>query len=136
MFAARRHANALGRDVHLTFLASTSWILLLWMAYPVCWGVSEGGNVISPDSEFIFYGILDCCLIPVSSLVLLWGHRQIDPKRLGLYMRDYDDPLPWQSLAVYNEKASYVSEDGGREHPMATNGITNGATTDPATDAV
>lgn len=79
-------------------------------------GVSEGGNVISPDSEFIFHGILDCCLTPVSSLVLLWGHRQIDPKRLGLYMRDSDGPLPWQSLAVYNEKANYV-EDGGGEHP-------------------
>lgn len=124
-FTVRMHANALGREVHRTFLASSSWILLLWMSYPVCWGLSEGGNVISPDSEFIFYGILDCCLIPVSSLVLLWGHQRIDPKRLGLYMRDYDDPLPGQISGLYKEKAELVSGDGGGGQSTATNDITN-----------
>ncbi|CDR43625.1 CYFA0S12e02674g1_1 [Cyberlindnera fabianii] len=27
--------------------------------YPVAWGLSEGGNVIQPDSEAVFYGVLD-----------------------------------------------------------------------------
>lgn len=33
--------------------------LIVWMLYPICWGLSEGGNVIQPDSEAVFYGILD-----------------------------------------------------------------------------
>jgi bacteriorhodopsin len=105
MFTARRYANAIGKEVHLTFLTSSSWILLLWMVYPICWGVSEGGNVIHSDSEFIFYGILDCCLIPISSAILLRGHRGIDPRRLGLYMREYDDPIPGYNSIVKEERA-------------------------------
>ncbi|KAG7194808.1 uncharacterized protein KQ657_004489 [Scheffersomyces spartinae] len=33
--------------------------MLVWLLYPVCWGLSEGGNVIKPTSEAVFYGILD-----------------------------------------------------------------------------
>lgn len=33
--------------------------LVLWVLYPIAWGVSEGGNKIQPDSEAVFYGILD-----------------------------------------------------------------------------
>jgi bacteriorhodopsin len=128
MFTARLYANALGKEVKLTFLASSGWILLLWMTYPICWGVSEGGNVIHPDSEFIFYGILDCCLIPMGSAVLLWGHRNIDPRRLGLYMREYDDPVPGYNSVMYDEKARAAVESGVQ--PGATNGVT-----DPATSA-
>jgi bacteriorhodopsin len=31
----------------------------MWLLYPIAWGVSEGGNVIPPDSEAVFYGVLD-----------------------------------------------------------------------------
>lgn len=63
----------------------------LWIIYPVSWGVSEGGNVIAPDSEAIFYGILDLLAKPVFGALLIWGHRGIDPARLGLRIRDYDE---------------------------------------------
>lgn len=33
--------------------------LIVWLLYPICWGLSEGGNVIQPTSEAVFYGILD-----------------------------------------------------------------------------
>jgi len=35
------------------------------MLYPVCWGLSEGSNTISPTSEMVFYGILDLLSGPV-----------------------------------------------------------------------
>jgi len=124
-FTARRYAFALGKEIHLTFVTASSWILLLWMCYPICWGISEGGNVIAPDSEFIFYGILDCCLIPVSSALLLWGHRNVDPRRLGLYMRDYDDPIPGYGSIMHDEKARGATESGLT--PGNTNGVTDGA---------
>ena len=61
------------------------------MLYPIAWGVCEGGNVISPDSEAIFYGILDLIAKPVFGALLLFGHRNIDPARLGLRIRDVDE---------------------------------------------
>lgn len=100
------------------------------MLYPICWGISEGGNVISPDSEFIFYGILDCCLIPVSSALILWGHRNIDPRRLGIYMRDYNDPIPGSSSAIHSEKANIAADNAA-----GTDGATSATATDPTTSA-
>lgn len=97
----------MGREVRYTHGLTALWVWFLWMCYPVCWGISEGGNVISPDSEFIFYGILDCCLIPITSAFFLASHWNIDPARLGLYMRTYDDPIPSYRRALpANEKAA------------------------------
>ena len=45
--------------------------------------------MISPDSEAIFYGILDLLAKPVFGGLLLWGHRNIDPGLLGLKLTDY-----------------------------------------------
>lgn len=66
---------------------------VLWILYPIAWGVCEGGNVISPDSEAIFYGILDLLAKPVFGALLLFGHRNIDPARLGLRIRDVDERI-------------------------------------------
>ncbi|CDF88585.1 BN860_13718g1_1 [Zygosaccharomyces bailii CLIB 213] len=48
--------------------------LIVWL-YFICWGLSEGGNRIQPDSEAIFYGILDLCVFAIypSFLVFLIG---------------------------------------------------------------
>jgi hypothetical protein len=58
--------------------------------YPIAWGVCEGGNLISPDSEAVFYGILDFLAKPCFGALLIWGHKGIDPARLGLAIKDYD----------------------------------------------
>ncbi|KAI9669017.1 MAG: ion channel activity [Alyxoria varia] len=89
VWEARRHANLLGNDIGKTFLIVGSWTAFLWFLYPIAWGLSEGGNVIAPDSESAFYGILDVCAKPVFGALLLWGHRNIDPARLGLHISDY-----------------------------------------------
>lgn len=86
----RKHAKALGADIHRTFLMTGVWTLFIWALYPIAWGLSEGGNVISPDSEAVFYGVLDFCAKPIFSALLIWGHWNIDPSRLGLRITDYD----------------------------------------------
>lgn len=63
----RKHARALGSDVYKCFMGCGVLTLFLWTLYPVAWGVSEGGNVIAPDSEAIFYGVLDVVAKPVST---------------------------------------------------------------------
>ena len=52
-----------------------------------------GGNVIHPDSEAIFYGILDIIAKPVFGFMLLFGHRNITPAELGMNIRAHDEPL-------------------------------------------
>jgi len=114
----RKYANTLGLDVFRTHNVSSGLLWGLWGLYPICWGVSEGGNVIPPDSELIFYGVLDCLLIPVLAGYFLWAHWNIDPARLGLTMRTYEDPLP--GTLVQHEKQS---------GPAPTAGVTNGTPT-------
>ncbi|KAJ4419823.1 hypothetical protein N0V82_004758 [Gnomoniopsis sp. IMI 355080] len=84
----RRHANALGGTISSTFLRCGVLTIFLWFLYPIAWGLSEGGNVIHPDSEAIFYGILDIFAKPGFGILLLLGHNKIDPAQLGLTMRE------------------------------------------------
>ena len=86
---ARKHANALGKDVGRAFLYCGTLTAFLWILYPIAWGLCEGGNLIAPDSEAVFYGILDLLAKPVFGALLIWGHRGIDPARLGLRLVDY-----------------------------------------------
>ena len=88
---ARRSASALGKDVGRTFLMCGSLTTFLWILYPIAWGLCEGGNLIAPDSEAAFYGVLDLLAKPVFGALLIWGHRGIDPARLGLNIRDYTE---------------------------------------------
>lgn len=55
----RSHARALGSDVYRVYMGCGVVTLFIWLLYPVAWGVCEGGNVIAPDSEAVFYGVLD-----------------------------------------------------------------------------
>ena len=86
---ARKHATAMGKDVGRAFLFCGSLTAFLWILYPIAWGLCEGGNLIAPDSEAVFYGILDLLAKPVFGALLIWGHRGIDPARLGLAIHDY-----------------------------------------------
>ena len=87
----RLHAKRLGQDVYRVYLICGVWTLFLWLLYPVAWGLCEGGNVISPNSEAVFYGVLDFCAKPIFSIMLIVGHWNIDPSRMGLRIRDVDD---------------------------------------------
>jgi bacteriorhodopsin len=88
---ARIHANALGSDIGRAYLMCGALTTVLWIIYPIAWGVCEGGNIIAPDSEAVFYGVLDVLAKPVFGALLIFGHQNIDPARLGLVIRDYAD---------------------------------------------
>ncbi|KAL5114226.1 hypothetical protein ACEQ8H_007878 [Pleosporales sp. CAS-2024a] len=89
VWESRLHSKRFGSDVEKAFLMCGSMTAFLWILYPIAWGVCEGGNVISADSEAVFYGILDFLAKPIFGALLLWGHKGIDPARLGLAIEDY-----------------------------------------------
>jgi len=90
IWESRRNAARLGSDIHRAFLMCGSLTALLWFLYPIAWGLCEGGNYLTADSEAIFYGILDLFAKPVFGALLIWNHRNIDISRLGLSIQDYD----------------------------------------------
>lgn len=122
IWEARLHANTLGTDIGRTFLMCGSLTTFLWFLYPIAWGVCEGGNIIAPDSEAVFYGILDILAKPVFGALLIWGHRNIDPSRLGLHIHDYDE-----KDAQFKDKPAGTTATG-EHHGGVTNGTTNGTT--------
>jgi hypothetical protein len=91
VIVGRKHAQAISKDVAFIYQVCGVWTIFLWFLYPIAWGLSEGGNVIAPDSEAVFYGILDILAKPVFGALLLWGHRKFTPRDLGLNIRDYED---------------------------------------------
>jgi bacteriorhodopsin len=147
----RKQARSLGADVSRTYLLCGVWTLLIWLLYPIAWGLvcetrarkcrrhgtssfflteilqSEGGNVIAPDSEAVFYGVLDFCAKPIFSIVLIIGHWKIDPARLGLKLRDYSEEP--NAYAVPHQAVAEKSTNG-----HGAEGVTNGHGTN-GTDA-
>jgi bacteriorhodopsin len=120
VWEARKHANAMGKDIGTAFLQCGSLTALLWTLYPIAWGLCEGGNYISPDSEAVFYGILDVLAKPVFGALLIWGHRNIDPARLGLHIHDYDE----KDLQFEGKKKNVTDREASTA--TATTAATNG----------
>lgn len=79
----RTGARNLGVGSHYTGIAG--WVNLLWLLYPIAYGVSDGGNILSPTRGFIFFGILDLLMVPVVSLAFISLQRKWDHNRLGLH---------------------------------------------------
>ncbi|KAF7719098.1 Uncharacterized protein PECH_000284 [Penicillium ucsense] len=105
------HAKVIGQDVNRLFIMISVWTLVMWTLYPVAWGLCEGGNVISPDSEAVFYGVLDLLAKPVFGGILLWGHSKIDPARLGLRISDVGSTTD-RGFADVNKPATGPLRDG------------------------
>ncbi len=112
------HAKRLGADVHKTYLICGVWTMAIWMLYPVSWGLCEGGNVIDPNREAIFYGVLDLLAKPGFGALLIWGHRNLDPGRLGLNIHDYNQDFRKESKHVV----------GGNTDAVATSAELNNGT--------
>lgn len=115
VWEARRHASHYGAEVSRCFTLCGSLTAFLWLLYPIAWGLCEGGNIIAPDSEAIFYGILDFIAKPIFGALLIWGHRNIDPASIGMSIKDYDGD------AIVREKRAPNAPLDGPAHTSGTN---------------
>ncbi|BGO88688.1 hypothetical protein NBRC10512v2_000633 [Rhodotorula toruloides] len=80
----RRSAQHIGSDFAKSYTMSNIFLTTVWLVYPVIWGVADGGNVITPDSEMIAYGVLDLLAKPVFSVIHLMSLSKLDYARLGM----------------------------------------------------
>ncbi|ODV89497.1 hypothetical protein CANCADRAFT_140092 [Tortispora caseinolytica NRRL Y-17796] len=84
IFVCRPSAKELGTDIARHFDIAVGSFLVLFLLYPICWGISEGGNVISPTSEGVFYGVLDILALAGVNTYVLYAARHVTYSRLGL----------------------------------------------------
>lgn len=86
---ARESARALGGNFSRSFIISGSILSILWLVYPIIWGVADGGNVITTDSEMVAYGVLDFLAKPVFLFIHLWFLSKEDLSALQLSSGKY-----------------------------------------------
>ncbi|KAH7883366.1 hypothetical protein F5I97DRAFT_1930922 [Phlebopus sp. FC_14] len=80
---ARRFPYRVGHNALRGFHGGAWYITLIWTLYPICWGLSEGSDTISPTSEMVFYGVLDLIAGPLFLLYLLTSMRKLEYAELG-----------------------------------------------------
>jgi bacteriorhodopsin len=78
-------AIGVGRD----YIILAGWTNLLWLLYPIAWGLSDGGHVIDANAGFIFFGVLDALLLPIVGVGFLFFSRHWDFHHLQLDFSDY-----------------------------------------------
>lgn len=80
--------TTLDRPVMRVHLFTSIAIVFVSALYFICWGLSEGGNVIQPDSEAAFYGVLDVVIFVIIGSYFLWGVRTVDFRHIGIGYSD------------------------------------------------
>lgn len=83
----RESAELVGVGGDYIFLAG--WVNLVWLLYPIAFGLSDGGDIINVTSGSIFFGVLDVLLVPVVSIGFLILSRKWDFGMLQLDFSEY-----------------------------------------------
>ena len=62
---------------------------LLWLLYPIAFGLSDGGNRIGVTAGFVFFGVLDVLLGPLLAFAFIVLSRNWDYGRLNIAFTQY-----------------------------------------------
>ncbi|KAI2634246.1 family A G protein-coupled receptor-like protein [Hypomontagnella submonticulosa] len=76
-------------DVARDHTLLAGWINLLWLLYPIAWGLSDGGNRIGVTPAYIFFGVLDVLLVPALSFAFLFLSSRWDYGKLNIAFTRY-----------------------------------------------
>lgn len=124
---ARASSKQLGSELSRTYLVGASILSFLWFLYPICWGLADGSNTISPTGEMVFYGILDLLAKPVFAIIHLVSLRGIDYSALQLSSGKYSEFAHSSSLEKGGAAAAgtgaanhRLSEGTVAHHPTTT----------------
>lgn len=102
---------AAGGVLRSGYIRSASYLSFMLITYPIAWACSEGGNVITPTSEMIWYGILDIFAGPVFLFLFLWNLRSVDYSAFGLQSGKYTDQGEGAATTSQRQKAAEAGVD-------------------------
>ncbi|KAJ5591587.1 uncharacterized protein N7459_001956 [Penicillium hispanicum] len=83
---SREAAALLG--IERDYIVLSVWLNVLWVLYPVAFGLTDGGNVIGVTGGFIFFGVLDVLMVPVLTFGILFFARNWDYRKLSIAFSD------------------------------------------------
>lgn len=78
-------AKKAGKDVFWAYLPVVCGFAVWTICYIIAWGVADAGNNISPDGEFIYYGVLDLIAKAVCLSYHVFAVSGVDYERFGLF---------------------------------------------------
>lgn len=84
---SRESAAVIG--IERDYMIISVWTNILWMLYPIAFGLSDGGNLIGVTGGFIFFGVLDAFMLPVITFLFLILSRSWDWEKLNLNFSEY-----------------------------------------------
>jgi len=90
-------------DISRDYILLAGWVNLLWLLYPIAWGLSDGGNKIGVTPGSVFFGVLDVLLIPVLTYATVVLSRKWDYNRLNIAFTQYGRVAT--STGTFPEKA-------------------------------
>jgi len=109
---ARSYASRFDPLTHRTYSTHAGYLLFFMMLYLINWGLSEGGNRISNDSENIFYGILDIFTQGIFPIMMIFMASKLDFDDLGLGYFDYGRVRGHRN-GIHDEKRMHGGEHNG-----------------------
>jgi bacteriorhodopsin len=124
VFHSPRTTFNAGPGVRSGFVRGAWFVTFITMLYPVAWGLSEGGNVISPTREMIFYGILDLLLGPVFLYYFVSSLRRVDYGMFGLRSGKYTDGAHGTGFGTYGNAGAGGVPGAGPHVGANPNGVT------------
>ncbi|GAA98349.1 uncharacterized protein L969DRAFT_46108 [Mixia osmundae IAM 14324] len=115
---ARSAARAVSTENHSAYVKGALTLSFLWLLYPIAWGLADGANVISTDSEMVFYGILDVLAKPGFIFLHLFSLKSIPYESFELSSGHFSTGSHFHTEKHHNG----ISEKSGN----GVNGTSNG----------
>lgn len=84
LWCSRKNALTIGKDCGYIYTLYLACFGFMWLIYPIAWALSEGGNVIQPDSEAVFCGVLDIITFIIIPGAFFFFTHDFDLKRINL----------------------------------------------------
>jgi len=126
------------------YTVQSFWLISLWLVYPIAWGLTDGGYVISVDYEHLWFAILDVLAKCVFGAFTVFVFRSALPYSEG-YIADTIPDAPNHPEIFHNDReiaaialpasAYGGSKMGRKSNPAKTAGApgTTAAPTKPQT---
>ncbi|VDB91877.1 unnamed protein product [Peniophora sp. CBMAI 1063] len=122
---ARTSAHLISPAAGRAFTGSALYLSFIWLLYPIAWGLADGGNVLHPSGEMIFYGILDLLAKPVFCFWHAAQMRKIPYESYALSSGKVSSGHGALQAGAVGAAAGAAATHHHEKHPV-TNGVANG----------
>jgi bacteriorhodopsin len=80
----RTAVSSKGAGTSKFYAMIAGYTVLVWLAYPIIWGVADGSRILSVNQEIIAYAVLDILAKPVFGVWLLAAHARLPETNVEL----------------------------------------------------